>query len=105
MGCILEFIFQILFEGLLELIVYCYKELVKLIVPNKVFTDKTKKRLENIILTISAILVITLVIGLVFLIQSDPLIKNIGRYMTYIPLTMLAIQIALGIVMKIINKF
>ena len=80
MGCLLELFFEIFFEGIFELIVYCYIKLM-------------------------TILGIVLVIGLIFLIQDDPFIKNIGKYMTYIPLAIIALQAALGIITKAMIYF
>lgn len=73
-----------------------------LIVPDKRITDHAKRIIKN---TVAAILGIVLVIGLIFLIQDDPFIKNIGKYMTYIPLAIIALQAALGIITKAMIYF
>lgn len=105
MGCLLELFFEIFVEGIFELIGYCYIKLMTLIIPDKTITDRTKKRIKNVVTTVAAVLGIILVIGLVFLIQDDPFIKNIGKYMTYIPLAIIALQVVLGIIMKTISHF
>jgi len=104
MGCLLELFFEIFVEGLFELIIYCYMKLMQLIVPDKSLSAKTKKAIKNITTTFAALLAFVLIIGLLFLIQADPLIKNIGKYMTYIPLAMIALQILIGILVKIFSK-
>lgn len=104
-GCLLEFIFDIFVEGILELIGYCYIKLMQLIVPNKTISERTKKIIKNAVTTIAAILGVILIVGLILFVQNDPLIKGIGRYMTYIPVAIIFIQITLGIVAKIINHF
>ena len=105
MGCLLELFFEIFFEGIFELIVYCYIKLMTLIVPDKRITDHAKRIIKNTVTTVAAILGIVLVIGLIFLIQDDPFIKNIGKYMTYIPLAIIALQAALGIITKAMIYF
>lgn len=100
MGCLIELFFEIFFE----LILYCYIKLMSLIVPDKVFTEQTKNKLKVAVTTVSAILGIILIIGIILLIQDDPSIKNIGKYMTYITLSIIGIQILLGIIVKTIHK-
>ncbi|MBP3478418.1 MAG: hypothetical protein J6K03_02910 [Oscillospiraceae bacterium] len=103
MGCLLELFFEIFVEGLFELIGHCYIKLMQLIVPDKTVSDKARRTIKNIATTFAVLLAIVLIIGVVFLIQEDPLIKNIGKYMTYIPLTIMALQVLVGILVKIIG--
>lgn len=105
MGCLLELFFEIFVEGLFELIGYCYIKLMQLIVPTKAITARTKKIIKNIVTTIAGILALFTVIGVILLIQEDPFIKVIGRYMTYIPLTIISLQIMLGVITKLVCHF
>lgn len=105
MGCLLELFFEIFVEGVLELIGHCYLKLMLLIVPSKTVTAREKKVLKNTVTTIAGILALVTVIGVILLIQDDPILKGIGRYMTYIPLTIMALQISLGVIMKLIGYF
>lgn len=101
MGCLLEFIFEVFVEGIFELIAYCCIKLMQLFVPNKVVTEKTKKITKAIV----GILFLTIIIGLIFLVQKDPFFKEIGKLMTYIPLIIIVLQIAFVMVIKFINHF
>ena len=103
MGCLIELIFEIFVEGIFELIGYCYIKLMQLIVPKKTVFEKTKKIIKGIATTIAALLVVFSIIGLVLLEQDDPFVKTIGKYMAYISLAMMVLQITVGIVLKIIN--
>ncbi len=103
MGCLLEMFFEIFFEGMLELIGYCYIKLMQLIVPDKTISKKTKKTIKSIVTIFAALLAIVLIVGLVLLVQDDPFIKNIGRYMTYVPLAIIALQVLIGILVKIVG--
>ncbi len=103
MGCVLELLFEITVEGMLELIGHIYIKLMQWIVPNKTVSDKTKKYLKKVVTTVAALLAIVLIIGLIFLVQEDALLKTIGQYMTYIPLSIIVLQVLLGIVLKVID--
>lgn len=105
MGCLIELIFDIFVEGIIELIGYCYIKLMQLIVPSKAVTDKTKRVVKIVATTVAAVLAITLIVGLFLIIQEDPLIHLIGEYLVFIPLSIMVLQISLGIVAKIISHF
>ena len=104
MGCILEFFFEIVVEGLFELVGYCYLKLMTLIAPNKTFTERTKRVIKAIAITFSVILAITILIGLIMLIQEDPVVRQLGKRLIYIPLIIMAAQIILGIIVRIFDR-
>lgn len=109
MGCLFEILFEIfgtiIIEGTIELVFYCYIKLIQLIVPKKTISEKNKAVIKNTVITVTVILMLSLFIGLLCLIQSNPVIKNVGKYMTYIPLIIIVFQITFGIVIKVINHF
>ena len=105
MGCLLELFFEIFVEGIFELIGYCYIKLMQFIVPDKKVSEKTKKTIRNIATTFAVLLAIVLIIGFILLVQEDLFVKNIGKYMTYIPLSIIVLQILLGIIVKIVDRF
>lgn len=100
MSCLIEFFGELFFE----LITYCYIKLMQLIVPDKVISEKTKKTIKDTVTTIAALLFITLIIGVILLLQDDPAIKIIGKYMTFIPLSIIVLQIIAGLIIKIITN-
>lgn len=105
MGCLLELFFEIFVEGIFELIGFCYIKLMQLIVPAKTVSDKTRKTIKNLATMFAALLVVGLIIGLALLVQEDSFIKNIGKHMTYITLAIMALQVLLGVLVKIIGYF
>ena len=105
MGCLLELFFEIFVEGIFELIGYCYIKLMQLIVPDKKVSEKTKKTIRNIATTFAVLIAVVLIIGFILLVQEDLFVKNIGKYMTYIPLSIMVLQILLGIIVKIVDRF
>jgi uncharacterized Tic20 family protein len=105
MGCLLELIFEIFVEGIFELILHCYTKLMQWIVPDKMVSEETKETLRNFATTVAVLLALVLIIGVLLILQEDPVIKNIGKHMTYIPLQIIVLQIILGIVVRIVGRF
>ena len=105
MGFLTELFLEIFAEGILELILHCYIKLMTLIVPDKIISDTAKEKIKFAIKIVAGILAIVLIIGLILLIQEEPFIKTIGKYMTFIPLIIIVLQIILGITVQIINCF
>lgn len=97
MGCLFELIFEVIFEFFID----CYIKLMQLIIPDNIMSEKTKKIIKNTVTTIALLLVVVLITGIVLILPDDPSIKIIGKYMTYIPLTIIVLQIILGITVRI----
>ena len=97
MGCLFEVFFEIFIECIMELVLYVYLKIATVVVPNKEITEKTKKRVENNVKTVSLILVLILFIGALFLLADEEPFYTVGKYMTLVPLCVLGIQAALGI--------
>lgn len=104
MGCLLELFFEIIFECFIEAVFCCYIKLMQLIVPQKNVSPKAREAVKNTVIAVAVVLMITLIIGFIFLMQSKPTIKAVGRYMTFIPLIIIAVQIVLGITVKIVSR-
>ena len=103
MGCLFEIFVEILIEGILNLVMFIYLELAHVLVPNKKITEKAENKARNIITTISVLLVLSLFIGLIFLLSDDTTFNAIGKYMTFIPLSILGLQVVLSIVVMIVK--
>ena len=101
MGCLVELIFEVIFQMIFD----CYIELMQLIVPDNIVSEKTKKIIKNTVTTIASLSMAFLIIGLVLILPDDPSIKIVGKYMTFIPLTIIVLQILLGIVVRIVKRF
>ena len=104
MGCLVELFFELFAEGLFELMAYCYFKLMQLIVPEKVISEKTKTCMKKIAAVIAGILLFALLIGLVLLSETHPQTKTVGKYMTCISLAIMALQLILGIVLKVCKR-
>ena len=101
MGCLFEIFIEIFIEGILNLVMFIYLKLAHMLVPNKKISEKTEIQVRDIITIVSVLLVISLVIGLTFLLQDDAAVNAIGKYMTFIPLSIIGLQVVLSIVVMI----
>ena len=103
MGCLLEFFIEVFVEGIFELAFYCYLKLMQLIVPEKSVTEKAKRVIKNTIKVIACLLFLTVLVGLVFLTETHSVLHTIGKYLTFIPLGIIALEIVLSIVFKLVS--
>lgn len=105
MGCLMEIICEIFFEGLIELLGHLYLKLMNLIVPKKTFSQKTEKIVKNVATIFGVILALTLIIGLFLLIPNEENVKTTGKYMVFISLFLIVLQILLGIIASTVSFF
>ena len=82
---------------------FVYLKTAHVLVPNKKLAKKTENKVRNIITVISALLVITLFIGIIFLLSAAPLFSTVGKYMTFVPLSIIGLQIFLSIIVMIVK--
>ena len=101
MGCLFEIFIEIFIEGILNLVMFIYLKLAHMLVPNKKIPKKTETKVQNIITIVSVLLVLSLFIGLIFLLTDDTAFNAIGKYMTFIPLSIIGLQVVLSIVVMI----
>ena len=105
MGCLLEFIMEVVGEGVIEFFAYCYLQLMQLIVPDKAVTEKTKKITKIIATTMAAVLLVALIVGLGLFVQEDPAASNIGKYVLVVSLFVIVLQVLLGIIVRFRGRF
>ena len=105
MGCLLELFTEVLGEGISDLIGYSYINLMQLIVPHKLVSEKTKKIIKIIANVFTTLLAVTLITGVFIWVQDDPNYENIGKYMVFVSLGIMVLQIVLGIILKIVEFF
>ena len=101
MGCLIEILGEIFFEAFFHWFASVYLKLAHVLVPGKRISQKTEARIENTAAVIFALLLLTLLFGLVFCFagsaESNPTLHTVGLYMTFIPLGILCFQILLGL--------
>ncbi len=105
MGCLLELITDIFVEGIIEFFGYCYLQLMQLIVPDKTVSERARKNIKIAATTIAALLFAAVIVGLGLFVQEDPFVSNIGKYVLGISMSIMALQVLLGITMRIVSHF
>lgn len=100
MGCIFEFLFELIFEGTLELYMY----LMLLILPQKMQSKKAEKTVRAVVSISSVILLLCMLIGIVLVFESHKNLVIIGRYLTFIPLGIAVLQIVAGCFIRFFRK-
>ena len=104
MGCLIEMLFEILIEGMLELVMYIYVKIASIFIPDKQISEKTRDRIKKGVGIFAALMALSLFIGiLLFLAPEGNIEHTIGAFMTVIPLVIIGIQIILGIGLLIIK--
>ncbi len=99
MGC-LFFSLELLVDGIIEGWLY----LMEWIIPER-YISRTFKNILKILVSIFSILLLSvMILGVFAIISDDAYTKQIGRYMVFIPLGISAVQIFLGIIVRIISK-
>ena len=103
MGCLFEMFLEVFIEGILSLFMFVYLKVAHVLVPNKTISQKSRDKIKNMITIISALLLITMFIGITFLSPDDAMLNTVGKYMTFIPLSIIGLQVVLSIVVMIVK--
>lgn len=93
-----------LLELLFELIIDCWFSLMQWIVPQRALGRRGRRVLKLLVGAFTCVLFFSMVLGIFALISDDPFTKQIGRYMVFIPLVISAVQIPLGIIVRLVTK-
>ncbi len=109
MGCLFELLFEVIFElffeGLFETIGFFYLKLTRLFFPKKTLSKKEEATIKFVAKLFILFLMIAFIVGIILIFEKDPAIKNIGKYTVYISLAVMVVQLALGIILKIIEHY
>lgn len=102
MGCLVEILMEAVFEG----IAYGYAWLMTLIIPKHKFSQKTFDIIKSIVIIFAIILLGGAIAGLIMWLDNAPdsVYSRAGKIMFIISAVIIAAQIVLGIVSKIISK-
>ena len=104
MGCLLELFLEVFIEGMLNVVMYFYLKLAHVFIPDKEISNKKRKKIRNAITTFSCLLFISMIIGVLFLLPPSLTLNNIGKCMVFIPLSIIVLQIVLGIVVVVVKN-
>ena len=99
MGCLL-FPLELLVDGIIEGWLF----LMEWIIPERCISRTFRIVLKIFVRIFSALLLLTMFLGIFAIISSDPYTHLLGKYMIFIPLGISAVQISFGIIVRIISK-
>lgn len=91
---------ELLVDGIIE----GWFSLMEWIIPERFITRTLRIVLKIFVWIFSSLLLFVILLGAFAIISNDPDTKQLGRYMVFIPLGISAIQIFLGIIVRIISK-
>ncbi len=99
MGCLL-FPLELLVDGIIEGWFY----LMEWIIPERYLTRTFRIVLKVFVWIFSALLLFIIFLGIFAIISPDPDTHLLGKYMVFMPLGISAVQILLGIIVRVISK-
>ena len=99
MGCLL---FPL--ELLVDAIIDGWFFLMEGIIPERYLSHTFRNVFRILVWVFSAFLLFVMLLGVFAIISDDIYVKQIGRYMLFIPLGISAVQISLGIIVRIVSK-
>ncbi len=99
----LDLIFEILFELIAEAVLWFFFKVMSLIVPEKKINSKAKERIKSAIIVFSLICLLSIFAGAILKAEGDIVSKTVSDLVLYIPLGICGVQIALGIILKVIK--
>lgn len=99
MGCLL-FPLELIGDAIIDGYIY----LMEMIVPEKVLGKGMRIALKIIVGIFTVLLLFMMLLGLIALWSEDKDTRELGKYMVFIPLGISVLQIALGIIVRMITK-
>lgn len=99
MECLFEFFVEFIGEAVIEGVGCLYMWLMRRIIPEKTLSPDAEKRVRRIVTVYSALLLVSLIVGVVFLLSNKFIV--LGKCMTFIPLSLIGLQLVAGIAFRI----
>ncbi len=97
---LIDLIIELVFDGIIE----AWLMIMQWIVPEKTLGKYTRIILQIIVGIFTCLLLFIMLLGLFAIISDDPDTKLLGKYMVFIPLGISAVQIIIGIIVRIVAK-
>ena len=91
-------------ELLVDAIIEGWFFLMEWIIPEQYLSRTFRTVLRILVWVFSALLLFIMLLGVFALISDDIYVKQIGKYMLFIPLGISAVQIVFGIIVRIVSK-
>ena len=97
-------IFDIFLEGSMELTAWCYIKIIRLIVPEKMISERTRNTIKMVTGIIGMLCFLAILVGLIMLLQDGAMTKAAGKYTVLIALTLLLLPMAVGGIVWVIRR-
>lgn len=97
-------IFDIFLEGSMELTAWCYIKIIRLIVPEKIISERTRNTIKMVTGIIGMLCFLAILVGLIMLLQDGAMTKAAGKYTVLIALTLLLLPMAVGGIVWVIRR-
>ncbi len=103
MGCLFDFIFELVFTVIFEGILAIYMKLMMLIVPSHKFDTKLREKVKNGVAIFACVLLLCAIIGFLMYLSPTSVVKTVGAYMLFIPLGIMGVTMTAGIIYRIVK--
>lgn len=103
MGCLLEFLFELVFEILLEGVFAIYVKLMSFLVPEHKFSEKLRGRIKKGVTAFAALLLLCAIFGFFMFLEPPSVTKTVGAYLLFVPLGIMGAQVIAGIIYRIVK--
>ena len=91
-------------ELLVDAIIDGWFLLMEWIIPERYLSHTFRTVFRILVWVFSALLLFVMLLGVFAIISDDIYVKQIGKYMLFIPLGISAVQIFFGIIVRIVSK-
>ncbi|MBR7142126.1 MAG: hypothetical protein IKD06_01155 [Clostridia bacterium] len=103
MSFLLEMLFEIVFEIVVEVILNLYIKLMSLLIPEHRFSSKLRQRVKKGVTAFAALLLLCAFVGFFLFLEPPSATKTVGAYLLFVPLGIMGVQIAAGIVCRLVR--
>lgn len=88
----------------MELTAWCYIKIIRLIVPEKIISERTRNTIKMVTGIIGMLCFLAILVGLIMLLQDGAMTKAAGKYTVLIALTLLLLPMAVGGIVWVIRR-
>lgn len=103
MGCLFDFIFELVFTVIIEAILAIYTALMMLIVPEHKFDKKLRKKIRNGVAIFAVLLLVCAFVGFILYMKPPSVLKTVGAYMFFISIGFMGVTMTAGIIYRIVK--
>ena len=105
MGCLFDFIFEVVFTVIFEGILAIYMKLMTLLVPEHKFGTKLREKIRSGVAIFAILLFLCAIVGFLMYISPPSVIvmKTVGAYMFFISIGFMGVTMTAGIIYRIVK--